>query len=163
MSARSSMLSLEGSLHASSVQPPHKLKESLTYIISFYQTNQWINESMGRYEWTPASVGIDSAHTRVDTHQIFTIDKWVTLSVTLEPFSRGNDFMSEKICCWIQRGLAVRNLDGFCSLVQGWAINLKLTSYWSGNLRGAAFIRWNGSGDAGGGALFWVVVNLMAL
>lgn len=76
-----------------------------------------------------------STHTRALVLKIFTIDKWVTLSVTavmVMQRSEWNDFTSEEICCWIQPRLVVRELDSFCSLVVGRAINLRLTSHWSG-------------------------------
>lgn len=111
--------------------------------------DQWINWNV----WIDfASEEMDSVHTHIHTHQIFTIDMWVTLSITpavAMQCCKRNDFMSEKICYWIQLWLVVGDLDGFCSLAEGWAINLRLTSYWSRKLQGTAFIKLNRLGGAG--------------
>lgn len=122
--------------------------------------DQWIN---GKVWIDFASEEMDFVHSHTHTHaymhtKIFTIDMWVTLSITLEmamQCGERNDFMSEKICYWIQLWLVVRDLHSFCSLAEGWAINLRLTSYWSRKLRGAAFIKLNRLGCKGDD-FFWI-------
>lgn len=114
--------------------------------------DQWINEKV----WIDfASEEMDCVETR--THQLLTIDIWVTLSITAVMATQcgeRNDFMSEKICCWIQLSLVVRDLGRSCSLVEGWAINLRLTSHWSRELRERAFIKLNRLSDTGEAPLF---------
>lgn len=116
-----------------------------------WSMNQWegMNRLRPQRKWT--------LYTHTLTYQIFTIDMWVTLSITAAmamQCGERNDFMSEKICYWIQLWLVVRDLDSFCSLVEGWAINLRLTSYWSRKLCGTAFIKLNRLGDAEEAPLF---------
>lgn len=151
------LLSLEWSLHASSIPPLTNWKSHLLTSLAFsrqinWSMNQW--EGMNRLRLRGNGL---STHTRIHTRQIFTIDMWVTLSITpamAMQCGERNDFMSEKICYWIQLWLVVRDLDSFCSLVEGWAINLRLTSYWSRKLRGTAFIKLNRLGEAGEALLF---------
>lgn len=80
-----------------SVPPPHptpacKLKESLSYIISFQRANQWINESMGRYEQTLPQREWTYMCTHTNTHQIFTID----MSNPVNHASNGSGVWREK-------------------------------------------------------------------
>lgn len=144
------LLSLEWSLHASSIQPLANWKSHLLTSLAFSgqingSMNQW--EGMNRLRLRGNG---HSIHTRKHTHQIFIIDMWVTLSITpavARQCGERNDFMSEKICSWIQLRLMVRDVDSFCSLAEGWAISLSLTSHWSRKLHGTAFITLNRLGD----------------
>lgn len=146
------LLSLEWSLHASSVQPLANWKSHLLTSLAF---SRQINGSMNQWEGMNRVClrgnGLSHTHTHAYTHKIFTIDMWVTLSITAVMAMQcceWNDFMSEKICCWIQLWLVVRDLDSFGSLVEGWAINLRLTFHWSGKLRARPFIKLNRFGVA---------------
>lgn len=89
--------------------------------------NQW--EGMNRLCLRGNGLCTD---TRIHTDQIITIDMRVTLSIMpamVMQCGKRNDFMSEKICYWIQLWLVGRDLDSLCSLAEGLAINLRLTSY----------------------------------
>lgn len=122
-----------------------------SHLLTSLAFSRQINSSMNQWKGMNRLRG-NGVCTHTRAYQIFTIDMWVTLSITLAKAMHRierNDFMSEKICYWIQLWLVVRDLDSFCSLVEGWAINLRLTSYWSRKLRGRAFIRLNRLGDPG--------------
>lgn len=75
------LLSLEWSLHASSIPPLANWKSHLLTSLAFsrqinWSMNQW--EGMNRLRLR----GNGLIHTCIHTHQIFTIDMWVTLSIT---------------------------------------------------------------------------------
>lgn len=119
------LLSLEWSLHASGMQPLANWKSHLLTSLAFSRQingsmNQW--EGMNRLRLRGNGLCIHThSHPRTHTHQIFTIDMWLTLSIMAAKATQHgerNDFMSEKICSWIQLRLMVRDLDSLCSLVR---------------------------------------------